>query len=195
MFLIPKGPFHTKSSTALESVVVCHFLYTVFLPLLPGKKQAFLTPLRSVLLRPYQIFSPCWNSLSVVFLARKGAWGRSDTFFFYGQRQGKGQSGKITGKILPQKRESSLSGSNVAPLVPRYSCRAKLCRAFRLTFSQCRTRIALHPLKCRKKALSHPLGGVSHLNFAQFSIMIHEIVSRYRGCRSHSVVSHATLRH
>ena len=34
----------------------------------------------------------------------------------------------------------------------RYSCRrATLCRIFRLTSSQCRTRIALHPLKSLKK--------------------------------------------
>ena len=40
------------------------------------------------------------------------------------------------------------------------------CCIFRLMFSQCRTRIALHPLKCLKKALSHPFGGVSHLKLA-----------------------------
>ena len=32
------------------------------------------------------------------------------------------------------------------------------CRIFRLMFSQCRRRITLHPLKCLKKALSHPFG-------------------------------------
>ena len=37
-----------------------------------------------------------------------------------------------------------------------------LCRSFRPTFSQCRTRIALHPLKCPVA----PVGGGSHLNFA-----------------------------
>ena len=49
-----------------------------------------------------------------------------------------------------------------------YSCRTALCRIFRLMFLQCRTRIALHPLKCLKKALSHPFGAVSHLNFALY---------------------------
>ena len=33
------------------------------------------------------------------------------------------------------------------------------CHNFRLMFSQCRTSIALHPLKCLKKVLSHPFWG------------------------------------
>ena len=66
---------------------------------------------------------------------------------------------------------SHLSGSNDTPLVSCYSFHATLCRIFCLTFSQCRTRIALHPLKCLKKGPVAPVcgvcgGGWSHLNFA-----------------------------
>ena len=39
------------------------------------EKQAFLSPLRSVSLRPYRIFSPYRNSLSVVVLVRDGPLG------------------------------------------------------------------------------------------------------------------------
>ena len=66
------------------------------------------------------------------------------------------------------------------------------CRIFRLMFSQCCTRIALHPLKCLKKALSHPFGGGRTLSWP---CIYHKIMSRYRGCRSYSVASRATLRH
>ena len=78
---IPEGPFRTKNSTALESVVFCYrrsffFIFCrVFLPLLSREKQTFLSPLRSVLLRPYRIFSPHRKSLSVVFLVWKGPLG------------------------------------------------------------------------------------------------------------------------
>ena len=41
----------------------------------------------------------------------------------------------------------------------RYSCRATLCCIFHLAFSQCRTRIALHPLKCLKKGPVAPVRG------------------------------------
>ena len=41
----------------------------------------------------------------------------------------------------------------------RYSCRATLRRIFRLRFSQCRTTIALHPLKCLKKGPVAPVWG------------------------------------
>ena len=41
-----------------------------------------------------------------------------------------------------------------------------LCRIFRLMFSQCRTRIALHPLKCLKRGPVAPFWGVSHLKLA-----------------------------
>ena len=70
----PKGPFRTKNSTVLESVVFCyrcsfpHSLYR-FLLLVP-RETSILRPLRSVLLRR-EFFSPCRNSLSVVFLV----WG------------------------------------------------------------------------------------------------------------------------
>ena len=76
----PKGPFRTKNSTALESVLLCHrrsfsvsvpFSWLIFL-----EKQALLSPLGSVLLRPYRIWSPYRNSLSVLFLVRKGPLGR-----------------------------------------------------------------------------------------------------------------------
>ena len=53
-----------------------------------------------------------------------------------------------------------LNGSNATPLVSRYSCRTTLCRICRLTFSQCRTRIALHPLKCLKDGPVAPVWGV-----------------------------------
>ena len=59
-------------------------------------------------------------------------------------------------EIMPHQH---LSHSNATPLVSRYSCCATRCRIFRLTFSQCRTRITLHPLKCLKKGLSYPFGG------------------------------------
>ena len=52
-----------------------------------------------------------------------------------------------------------LSGSNAKPLVSRYSCRATLCRLFRLTFSQCRKRIVLQPLECLKKGAVAPVWG------------------------------------
>ena len=77
---LPNGPFRTKTSTALESVVFCHrrsfSLSVPFSCLLCLKKQAFLSPLRSVLLRAYRIYSPYRNSLSVVFLVREGPLGR-----------------------------------------------------------------------------------------------------------------------
>ena len=71
----------------------------------------------------------------------------------------------------------SFSIGQPTPLVaqaPHHLCRATLLALhfvawFALcTFSQCRTRIALHPLKCLQKALSQPWGGVSHLNFALY---------------------------
>ena len=66
-------------------------------------------------------------------------------------------------------------------------------RIFRLLFSQCRTRIALHPLKCLKKGPVAPFcRGCRTLSWP---CIYHQIVSRYRGCRSYSVASHATLRH
>ena len=53
----PKGPFRTKNRTALESVVFCYrrsfSLSVPFSCLFCLEKQAFLSPLRSVLLRPY----------------------------------------------------------------------------------------------------------------------------------------------
>ena len=66
---------------------------------------------------------------------------------------------------------SHLSGSNATPLVSHYPCRATLCRSFRLTFSQCRTRIALHPLKVSQKRRCRTRlgGGVSHLHFAWYT--------------------------
>ena len=77
---LPKGPFRTKNSMALESVVFCYrrsFSQSVpFSCLFLLEKQAFLSPLRSVLLRPYRIFAPYRNSLSVVFLVRKGPLGK-----------------------------------------------------------------------------------------------------------------------
>ena len=79
---LPKGPFRTKNSTAPESVVFCyHRSFSLSVPfscLFVLEKQAFLSPLRSVLLRPYRIFSPYRNSLSVVFLVREGPLGGSD---------------------------------------------------------------------------------------------------------------------
>ena len=53
------------------------------------------------------------------------------------------------------------SNNKVQPLVAQmlhHLCRAtavalQLCRIFRLMFSQCRTRIALHPLKCLCRTL------------------------------------------
>ena len=51
---------------------------TVFLSLCP-EKQAFLSPLRSVLLRSYRISSPYRNSLSVVYLVREGPLGAPGT--------------------------------------------------------------------------------------------------------------------
>ena len=73
-----------------------------------------------------------------------------------------------------------LSGSNATPLVSRYSCRSMLCRIFRLTFSECRTRIVLHPLRCLKKGPVAVIwgGGVSHFNFAMYRS---KTVSWYRG--------------
>ena len=72
---LPKGPFRTKNSTELESVVFCYrrsfSLSVVFSCLFCQENQAFLSPLRSVLLRPYRIFSPYQNSLSVVFSVRE----------------------------------------------------------------------------------------------------------------------------
>ena len=72
---IPKGPFCTKNSTALESIVFGYrrsfSLSVPFSCVFCPQKQAFLSPLRSVLLRPYRIFSPHRNSLSVVFLVRE----------------------------------------------------------------------------------------------------------------------------
>ena len=67
----PKGPFRTKNSTALESVLFRHRRsFSVSVPfscLFFLEKQALLSPLRSVLLRPYRIYSPYRNSLSVEY--------------------------------------------------------------------------------------------------------------------------------
>ena len=75
----PQGPLRTKNSTALESVVFCCCrslsLSVPFFCLFCQEKQALLSPLRSILLRPYRILSPCRNSLSVVFLVREGPLG------------------------------------------------------------------------------------------------------------------------
>ena len=75
----PKGPFRTKNSTALESVLFCHrHRFSVSVPfscLFFLERQALLSPLRSVLLRPHRICSPYRNSLSVVFLVREGPMG------------------------------------------------------------------------------------------------------------------------
>ena len=53
---LPKGPFRTKNSTALESVVFCYrrsfSLSVPFSCLLSLQKQALLSTLRSVLLLP-----------------------------------------------------------------------------------------------------------------------------------------------
>ena len=74
-----KGPFRTKNSTALESVLLCHCRsFSISVPfscLFFPEKQALPSPLRSVLLRPYRLCSPYRNSLSVVFLAREGPLG------------------------------------------------------------------------------------------------------------------------
>ena len=65
----------------LESVVFCYCrsffaVCTVFVSsLLFLEKQAFLSPFRSNLLRPYRHFSPDRNSLSVVFLVQEGPLG------------------------------------------------------------------------------------------------------------------------
>ena len=76
---VPKGPFRTKNSTALESVVFCYrrsfSLPVPFSCLFSLDTLAFLRPLRSVLLRPYRIFFPYRNSLSVVFLVWQGPLG------------------------------------------------------------------------------------------------------------------------
>ena len=77
-----------------------------------------------------------------------------------------------------------LNGSSATPLVSRYSCRATLCRIFRLTFSQCRMRIALHPLKCLKKGPVAPFGG-GRGRTSTVQCIDHYSVSRYRGCRSY----------
>ena len=62
----PKGPFRTKSSTAPESVVFCYRRsFSLSVPFSRScclEKQAFLSPLRSVFLRPYRIFSQYRNS-------------------------------------------------------------------------------------------------------------------------------------
>ena len=80
---LPKGPFRTKNSTALESVVFCYrrsfSLSVPFSCLFCLEKQAFLRPLRSVLLRPYRIFSPYRNLLSVVFLGKRPPPPRQDS--------------------------------------------------------------------------------------------------------------------
>ena len=77
-----KGPFCTKNSTALESIVYCYrrsFPHSVPLScLFCLEKPVFLSPLRSVLLRPYRIFSPYRNSVSVVLLVREGPLGNLD---------------------------------------------------------------------------------------------------------------------
>ena len=74
-----KGPFRTKNSTALESVLFCrHRSFSVsvlFSCLFFLEKQALLSPPRSVLLRPYRICFPYRNSLSVQFFVRKGPLG------------------------------------------------------------------------------------------------------------------------
>ena len=58
-------------------------------------------------------------------------------------------------------------------------------RIFRLMFSQCRTRIALHPLTCLKEGPVAPFwGGCRTLSWP---CVYDKIVSRYRGCRSYSV--------
>ena len=49
------------------------------------------------------------------------------------------------------------------------------------------------PLKVSKKALSHPFGGGCRTSTLHCIDL--KIVSQYRGCRSYSVASRATLRH
>ena len=58
---LPKGRFRTKNSTALESVFCFRrscSLSVAFSCLFRLENQAFLSPLRRVLRRPYRIFSP-----------------------------------------------------------------------------------------------------------------------------------------
>ena len=54
------GPFRTKNTTAPASVVFCYrrsfSLSVPFSCLMFPEEQAFLSPLRSVLLRPYRVF-------------------------------------------------------------------------------------------------------------------------------------------
>ena len=102
--LLPKGPFRTENSTALESVVFCdRRSFSLSVPFSCFKsleKQAFLRPLRSVLLRPYRIFAPNRNSLSVVFLVREGPLG-----FF------KGEFRRTFRNVILQRENGCIQGS------------------------------------------------------------------------------------
>ena len=70
---ISKGPFRTKKSTALESVLFCHrgsfFTIRTVSCLFFLEKQTLLSPFR---IRPYRNYSPYRNSLSVLFLVQEG---------------------------------------------------------------------------------------------------------------------------
>ena len=113
----PKGPFRTKNSAALQSVLFCHCRsFSVSVPfscLFFLEKQALLSPLRSVLLRPYRIYSP--NSLSVVFLVREGplgkecwGWGWGSKSYPDKQRSLKNLLRLFLGNTLPENRHVAL---------------------------------------------------------------------------------------
>ena len=62
-----------------------------------------------------------------------------------------------------------LSGSNATPLVSRYSCRATLCRIFRLgSFRSVARESHYNPFCASNKTLSYSCEGVSHLDFALY---------------------------
>ena len=74
----PNGSFRTenRSGAWIHSILLSLYFFTfctIFLFCL--EKQAFLSPLHSILPCPCRIFSPYRNSLSVVFLAREGPLG------------------------------------------------------------------------------------------------------------------------
>ena len=63
---------------------------------------------------------------------------------------------------------------------------------FALCFGSVARESRYTPESVSKKAPSHPFGGCRTLSWP---CIYHNIVSRYRGCRSYSVASRATLRH
>ena len=94
---------------------------------------------------------------------------------------------------FPASTGQHVAVGTATPLVSRYSCRATLVSHFSPYVFAVSHENRATPLKVsQKRPCRTLLGGCRTLSWP---CIYHKIVSRYRGCRSYSVASRATLRH